>query len=190
MGVATRSWRGESICGGEGVESVERKNVRERRQRNHSLYPAELTLNPKRNTDRFIKKNTESNVINQIYSFLWSPEKSQVYLQKLLEEADIPTFYEVMRGLKSGCKLQMNRELLSKLVCPQEWNKKTGGVLKKRAAELGGRGAVALRKLVLLYLRQAGFGSILTSKKMNPTLWTLHIAKCRELMRDLFDQDP
>ena len=48
---------------------------------------------------------------------------------------------------------------------------------------------MALRKLVMLYLRQAGYLSILTSKKMNPNLWNMHLSKCRELARDLFEDD-
>ena len=113
-------------------KGVERRNGRERRQSAQSGYPTELLINPKRNTDRFIKKNTESNIVNQIFSYLWSPEKSQVYLEKILDKDLIPSFYEVTKGLKGGCRVQLNRELLLRLVNPDEWTK-GNGVLKKKA---------------------------------------------------------
>ena len=37
----------------------------------------------------------------------------------------------------------------------------------------------AIRKLVFLYLREKSRLSIMTSKKMNMDLWTMHFAKCR-----------
>ena len=64
----------------------------------------------KSGNDRFIKKNTESNVVNQIFSFLWTPEKSKEFISKILKEArKVDAFYQLMRAIKANCKSQLNR---------------------------------------------------------------------------------
>lgn len=64
----------------------------------------------KSGNDRFIKKNTESNVVNQIFSFLWTPEKSREFLTKILKESrKVDAFYQLMRAIKVNCRSQLNR---------------------------------------------------------------------------------
>ena len=76
----------------------------------------EKNENPKLH-QRFIKKNTESNVVNQIFSFLWSPEKSRLPLCRILkDEAKANIFYQLMRALKVNCKPQLNRMFLKQLM--------------------------------------------------------------------------
>jgi hypothetical protein len=63
--------------------------------------------------DRFIKKNTESNVVNQIFSFLWTPEKSRQFLLKILPDCEkVDVFYQVMRLIKASCRSQLSRHYL------------------------------------------------------------------------------
>ena len=55
--------------------------------------------------ERFIKKNTESNVVNQVFSFLWTPEKSKKILKKILgDEVKMDLFYYLMQNIKIHCK--------------------------------------------------------------------------------------
>jgi len=49
--------------------------------------------------------------------------------------------------------------------------------------------SIAVRKLVLAFLRGSGVCSIMTSKKMNPSLWKLHLEKERELVGFLFREE-
>jgi len=77
---------------------------------------------PKSGNDRFIKKNTESNIINQIFSFLWSPEKSLPFISKIVTNHHQSTlFYDFMRVIKNNSKGVLKRHFLKQLTQPGGW---------------------------------------------------------------------
>lgn len=61
-------------------------------------------------------------MVNQVFSFLWSPEKSKKVLTKILgESSKVEVFYKLMRIIKIGCKSQLNRIYLKELMDVNEW---------------------------------------------------------------------
>lgn len=63
------------------------------------------------------KKNTESNIINQVLSFL-TTERSLQLLSKLLhdDEEKIRWFYKIMAAIKKANKRYTNRKYLKRLI--------------------------------------------------------------------------
>ena len=70
------------------------------------------------NANKYPKKNAESNLINQIFSYISIPSKSRNTLLALLEgdEGKGQLFYELMRNLKRHNKKYINRNYLKDLL--------------------------------------------------------------------------
>lgn len=70
------------------------------------------------NVYKYPKKNAESNLINQIFSYISIPSKSKNALLRLIEgdEEKAGHFYEIMRTLKRQNKKYINRNYLKGLL--------------------------------------------------------------------------
>lgn len=75
----------------------------------------------KQKDPKYKKKNTESNISNQIFSFLNSKNKSKFLLVKILSNLNIPVkrasdcFYEYMKAFKKGKSKYMNKKIIGEL---------------------------------------------------------------------------
>lgn len=71
---------------------------------------------------RFVKKNTESNIVSQIFSFLWSSNKHNEALIAILDtKPKVRVFQTLMKSLKIKCRTQLNREYLKRLMRIENW---------------------------------------------------------------------
>jgi len=63
------------------------------------------------------KKNTESNLVNQIFSFVSTPYKSMPTLMKILNQDKTKAlyYYELFKAVKRGKKKYINRKFLMSL---------------------------------------------------------------------------
>lgn len=66
---------------------------------------------------KYPKKNVESNVVNQVISFISTKAKSKTILQKLLvSEEKVETFYEIMKQAKRKHVRYVGRAVLQSLL--------------------------------------------------------------------------
>ncbi len=74
------------------------------------------------NANKYPKKNAESNLINQIFSYISIPSKSRAALLGLLggDEGKGRVFYERMRSLKRHNKKYINRNYLKELLLMEQ----------------------------------------------------------------------
>lgn len=65
---------------------------------------------------RYIQKNFELNIINQVFSFLWSEEKSMKYVKRFFGDSIKENlFYEFIKIVRKFCKRYINKEYLKNL---------------------------------------------------------------------------
>jgi hypothetical protein len=72
---------------------------------------------------KYLKKNTESNISNQVFSFLASQNKSGPYLQRLIERLGLKqpeevtiAYYHYMRVIKWQKRKYLNKKFLEDLI--------------------------------------------------------------------------
>ncbi len=145
---------------------------------------------PSRNTSRFkyAKKNVESNVVNQCFSYLTTRSKSYPMLARLLPtEEKIDAFYEIMKQAKKKNNKYMGRAVLESLLQLDDdhpvyiLHKKLRFRVSLKLSEV----RHALRVLTSYFLRTLIAPTILTSTKMDRSTIRQHLTRVREIQNYL-----
>lgn len=78
------------------------------------MYYPNTQINGPGSKDRFLKKNVEYNILNQVFSYVWSEIKSRKMLLRYYKGAEDKTklFYQYFRILKRGIKRIVNIDIL------------------------------------------------------------------------------
>ena len=142
------------------------------------------------------KKNSESNLINQFYSFFGSREKSEKVVErccllqnKTLADAQkiLPLFYMAIRYInaKRGRKY-VNAAMLLKFFTPQEFSGYMGDFKDKvedcsfvTVSEL----CQIFRRCTTYFLKNVSVSAILTSKRISIISKEEHLKKRRKILR-------
>ena len=104
-----------------------------------------------------MRKNIDSNVTNQVFSFLWNPEKCEQYVGMMVrDEKKRVVFHRVMQCFKLIYQGQAKRPCLEKMMTVRGWEttfkkllQKCRKIKKFPLAEL----VRVVRRLVHLYLK-------------------------------------
>ena len=124
-----------------------------------------------------LKKNTESNLVNQIFSYIGCKVKSGRCVNTLLDndQQKIKSFYDFLKTIKKRKKKYINRKFLLELCILDE---KTHAGYKLYLREKGYKNSITreelmtvLRKLFVFYLSSECILSIATSKKLSIEAW-------------------
>lgn len=138
-----------------------------------------------------LRKNTESNIINNIFSYVNSEMKSHKAITKILKTKEKKKiFYTFMGNLKKLNNKYVNRKNVSALLdlTPNEPQELTLSRSVKRLLILPiNELRVILRRLVYDYLKgEISLVPILTSKKISRVALKEHLEKRRELLEYFF----
>lgn len=142
-------------------------------------------------TCRYIQKNFELNIINQVFSFLWSEEKSAKYVKNFFskDEIKVSLYYEYIKVVRKFCKRYINKEYLKDL-CDYQLHHIAYKMVSKNKQKLNylsmSHFSRCVRHLIFIYLKQLCPQAILTSKKMRRQIWREHLIKCRLLCQYMF----
>ena len=136
-------------------------------------------------------KNTESNLINQIFSFLLNEQKNISFLKSYLSEAKkIKSFYQTMKDLKKYKKKYVNRKYIEK-ICMMQPNE-TG--YKMLVRSLNKMNVLSVKEfqttaaiLTIHYLKKQSDTTILTSRKLSSETVSDHLKRKREICISLED---
>jgi hypothetical protein len=127
---------------------------------------------------RYVNKNFESNIINKIFSFLWSEDKSKIYVTKILKDkTKVILYFDYMKIIRKYSKRYINKEYLQNLCDYQPQHiayrivARNNEKLKYFSMDELGK---TIRKVIYIYLKDICSLSILTSKKMRVDIWTDH----------------
>ena len=137
-------------------------------------------------------KNFESNVVNKIFTFLWTKEKSGEVVARILgDRTKVGIFYEFMKIIKKFSKRYITKEYLVNLSEFQPHHIAYKIVAKK--SELLAYFPFAefsrtVRILIAHFLRSEVTLSILTSKKMRCQFWEAHLDRARNLLEVIFER--
>lgn len=132
-----------------------------------------------------LKKNTESNIVNQIFSYIGCKVKSGQCVHALFNNDvfKIKSFYDFIKTIKKRKKKYINRKFLLDLCILDE---KTHAGYKLFLREKGYRNSLTrdelksvLRRLFVFYLNSECILSIATSKKLSPEAWQEHLYRRR-----------
>ena len=165
------------------------------------------TLPKKRRTEKTLekeiisaKKNSQSNLINQFYSFFGSREKSERIVEKccLLQkktlqqsEKILPLFYMAIRYInaKRGRKY-VNATMLLKFFTPEEF----GSYLQEFTEKIKECSFVNLNELCQIFrrcttyfLKNVSVSAILTSKRISIISKEEHLKKRRKIVRTVLE---
>lgn len=137
---------------------------------------------------KYAKKNVESNVVNQCFSYLTTRTKSYPVLARLLQsEEKIDAFYEIMKQAKKKNNKYMGRSVLESLLQLDDdhpvyiLHKKLRFRVSLKLNEV----RHALRVLTAYFLRSLIVPTILTSSKMDRSTIRQHLTRVREIQRYL-----
>lgn len=139
---------------------------------------------PRPSRFKYPKKNVESNVINQIFSFLSAPEKSGKLLLRLLgSEAKKELFYELMKLGRRSCVGYRGRNALMGFIELEHdhpiykcFRKLPNNIMRIRELKR------AIRLAVMYFLRQLAVPSLLTSSKLDKSTLKQHLSRIREIL--------
>ena len=140
---------------------------------------------------RYVHKNFESNMVNKIFFFLWTEDKSARYVKRMVgSEEKVSMYYEYIKVVRKYCKRYINKEYLLDLCNYREEHIAYRIVAKKVDQEVLtlSEFSEVMKRLIGVYLRGESINSVLTSKKMKSSSWKDHFEKARTIKRFLFDK--
>ena len=129
------------------------------------------------------KKNTESNLSNQIYSFISSPKSLDLMLNVFNgNEEKVEELYKLIKKIKKTNKKYMNRTYISELILLREGG--TNFKIFKRSKSILTAQEIrkALRISFRYFMANVCDSGLLTSKKMNKCTLMQHFARKREII--------
>lgn len=134
---------------------------------------------------KYAKKNAESNIINQIFSYLSIRAKSEGLVERLLgrEDGKVGIYYELMRQIKKKNHKYINRGYLKNLL-ELEKDHTAHAILRKidyKKVLPIDRLRSALRVLIHYYLQNICTRTILTSSKLDRLTRKEHLQRRRDV---------
>jgi hypothetical protein len=135
---------------------------------------------------KYVKKNAESNVINQIFSYLSIRSKSQGIVTRILKgnASKINLYYDIMKQIKKQNKKYINRCYLKSLLEMDDEH-----IAHSIARKLDPKGLFSieelrrvLRVLLLHYMRGVCINTVLTSSKLDRITKKEHLERRREVL--------
>lgn len=139
---------------------------------------------------KYLKKNTESNVSNQVLTFLADEKKSKDFLIRLCQKSSLDEkevickFYEWMNVIKASTKKYISKKILLKLSLPsadhllvKEFSKIN---INLSESELNSFCKI-VRILMRLFLTEFSHLTVLTSKKIHREGAVEHLVRRRQI---------
>lgn len=164
--------------------------MQKRPAKSHSPKMAKAEIKVQVPKFRYTHKNFESNIINKIFSFLWSEDKSRSFVNKILKDRTKSALYfDYIKIIRKYCKRYINKEYLLNL-CDYKLEHIAYRIVMKQTEKLRyfslEEFSMTVRKLIFIYLDTVCATSILTSKKMRTDIWKEHFEKMRNIRDFLF----
>jgi hypothetical protein len=139
---------------------------------------------PKASRFKYAKKNVESNVVNQVISYITTKNKSNKVLTSILGAKDkVEAFYEIMKQGKKQINGYIGRLTLQSLFEVDElhpiyiMHKKLKARVPLKLNEI----RRALRLLTCHFLRNIIVPTLLTSSKLDKSTLQQHLVRAREI---------
>ena len=149
-------------------------------------FEVKLEVNSRKVT--YKKKNTESNIVNQTFSYLNSHKSRREAMKLLNNSKKVEEFYRLMAKVKKGSsKKYINRKFIKQLLACEEGTC-FFGMFSKAKIELLTVEEVrrVLRVLTYYFLKNEVELSLLTSAKIYKEALMEHFWRKREILKFLF----